>query len=208
MGLYTDHVVPRIINWTCSTAGFARWRARACEGLSGDVVEVGFGSGTNVPFYPATVRRVYAVDPSPLARKLAAGRMARSTVSIEHIGLIGERLQLDDESCDDALVAFTLCTVKDPAAALLEIQRVLKPGGALHFLEHGVAPDPSTRRWQQRLNGLEQRLADGCQLTRDPLSLVTEAGFEVQWVEQRYARGPRPWSFFSVGVALKTVGPH
>lgn len=203
MGIYKDQVVPRIINWTCSTAGLVRWREKVCAGLSGDVLEIGFGSGTNVAHYPASVRRVFAVEPAPLARKLAAKHIERSPVTIEHVGLDGQRLPLGDESCDSALSTFTLCTIEDPHAALGEILRVLKPGGELHFLEHGIAPDASVARWQRRLNGIEQRVADGCQLIRDPLEMVKNAGFEVQWSEQRYARGPKPWSYFTVGVAVK-----
>ena len=203
MGIYTDHIVPRVVNWTCSSAGIARWRQKACTGLSGDVVEIGFGSGTNVAHYPPTVRRVYAVEPASLARKLARKRVGQSSVPIENIGSDAHRLALADESCDAALVTFTLCTLNDPQAALRELFRVLKPHGTLHFLEHGIAPDEATARWQRRLNGMEQRLADGCQLIRDPLAMVRNAGFEIQWSEQRYARGPKPWSYFSVGIAVK-----
>ncbi|MHB1209846.1 MAG: class I SAM-dependent methyltransferase [Acidimicrobiales bacterium] len=203
MGIYKDHIVPRIVNWTCSSAGIARWRQKVCAGLSGDVVEIGFGSGTNVAHYPEAVRHVFAVEPAPIARKLARKRIEHSSVAIEHIGTDGQRLALADESCDAALVTFTLCTIKDPHAALLELFRVLKPGATLHFLEHGIAPDDATARWQRRLNGIEQRVADGCQLIRDPLAMVREAGFEIQWSEQRFVRGPKPWSYFSVGVAIK-----
>ncbi len=206
MGIYKDRVVPRVVNWTCSTAGLDRWREKVCAGLTGDVVEIGFGSGTNVGHYPTSVRRVFAVEPALLARRLATKRIERSSVPIEYVGLDGQHLSLDDESCDSALSTFTLCTIEYPGAALLEIKRVLKPGGTLHFLEHGIAPDESTARWQRRLNGIEQRVADGCQLIRDPLEMVTNAGFEVQWSEQRYARGPKPWSYFSVGVAKKPSG--
>jgi SAM-dependent methyltransferase len=203
MGIYKDHVVPRIVNWTCSTAGIARWREKVCAGLSGDVVEIGFGSGTNVGHYPDSVRRVLFVEPAPTARRLAQKRIERSPIPIEHVGLDGQRLALANESCDAALVTFTLCTIKDPHAALLELFRVLKPGASLHFLEHGIAPDERTARWQRRLNGIEQRVADGCQLIRDPLAMVRDAGFELQWSEQRFVSGPKPWSYFTVGVAVK-----
>ena len=206
MGIYKDQIVPRVIDWTCSTAGLGHWREKVCAGLTGDVVEIGFGSGTNVAYYPTSVRRVFAVEPAPLARKLATKRVEHSSIPIEYVGLDGQHLPLDDESCDNALSTFTLCTIEDPQAALLELRRVLKPGGALHVLEHGIAPDQSAARWQRRLNGVEQLVADGCQLIRDPLKMVKDAGFEVQWSEQRYARGPKPWSYFTVAVARKPIG--
>jgi len=201
MGLYRDHVVPRLVDVACGTAGLARWRTRVCDGLAGRVVEIGFGAGRNVPFYPAEVTTVYAVEPSTASMKMAFKRNAASRVRIEHVGLDGGEIQLADGSCDAALMTFTLCTVSDPRQVLAEIRRVLVPGGQLHFLEHGIAPEPSIARWQVRLDPWERRLADGCHLTRDALELVTEAGFLIETVEQRYARGPKPWSYFTLGVA-------
>jgi len=203
MGLYVDAVLPRLINWTCSTAGLDQWRETACKGLRGTIVEIGFGSGTNVPFYPADVTKVVAVEPSLVARRLAAPRIARSDVEIEQVGLDGHSLPLDDDSCDGALVAFTLCSVHDAALVLHELRRVLRGNGSLHFLEHGIAPDDATARWQRRMEPLQKRVAGGCHLTRDSLSMIADAGFTIEWSEQRFARGPRPWSFFSVGVANK-----
>ena len=119
------------------------------------------------------------------------------------MGLDGGSILLDDESCDAALCTFTLCTVPDPPRALRELHRVLRPGGRFHFLEHGIAPDDATVRWQRRLDPWERRLADGCSLTRDPLALVADAGFKVEVVRQRYAKGPKPWSYFTLGHATK-----
>ena len=203
MSWYAERLLPRIVNLVCSTPGVARWRRRAVEGLQGCVVEIGFGSGLNVPFYPASVERVEAVEPSDTAWRLAGRAVAASPVVIERVGLDGQRLPLADESCDGALSTFTLCTVEDDALALRELYRVLRPGGALHFLEHGLAPDARVARWQWRLDPLERRLAGGCHLTRDVRQLVERSGFVVSWCEQRYETGPRPWSYFSVGVATK-----
>ncbi len=201
MGLYREHVVPRLVDLACGTAGLDRWRARTTEGLSGTVVEIGFGSGLNVPHYPPTIDVVLAVEPARVARRLARRRIEASAVTVEHVGLDGQRIPLADESCDAALCTFTLCTVPDPARALTEVRRVLRPGGTVHFLEHGLSPDPGVARWQHRLDPLQRRLADGCHLTRDPTTLVADAGLELQRSEQQYVPGPKPWSWLTVGVA-------
>lgn len=204
MGLYREHVLPRLIDRACGTADLRPWRTNVAQGLTGTVVEIGFGSGLNLPALPPEVRLVYAVEPAPLARRLAARRIAASSARVEHIGLAGEAIPLDDASCDAALSTFTLCTIPDVAQALAEVRRVLRPGGRLHFLEHGLSPDPSIAAWQRRIEPVQKRLADGCHLTRDPAALVGAAGFEIERVESRYARGPKPWSWLTEGVAVRS----
>lgn len=180
------------------------WRSRTVDGLSGEVVEIGFGSGFNVPFYPTDVERVLAVEPSATALRMAAGRIAESLVPVEQVGLDGQSLPLDDATCDGALCTFTLCTVPDPAGALAELRRVVRPGGRLHFLEHGLAPDPKVAAFQHRVEPLQCRLADGCHLTRDPLALAVSAGFVVDHVEQRYGAGPKAWSYLTLASMVRT----
>jgi SAM-dependent methyltransferase len=206
MGLYREHVVPRLVDVACGSAGFDRWRAKAVQGLAGRVVEVGFGSGRNVPHYPPEVEVVLAIEPAAVGRRLAERRIRVARVPIEHVGLDGQEIPLGDASCDAALFTFTLCTVPDPAQALAEAHRVLRPGGTVHFLEHGLSPEPGVAAWQHRLDPLQRRLADGCHLTRDAPSLVEGAGFVMQRNEQRYARGPKPWCWLTVGVAAKPPG--
>lgn len=171
-------------------------------GLSGTVVEIGFGSGLNMAAYPPEVHLVYAVEPASTARRLAERRIAASPVSVEHVARRGESLPLDDDSCDGALSTFTLCTIPGVEQALAELRRVLRPGGRFHFLEHGLSPDPSVATWQRRFEPLQKRLADGCHLTRDPSELVGAAGFEVERVESRYAKGPKPWTWLTEGAAI------
>ena len=203
MGLYRREVVPRIVDWACSLPLMSPWREKACAGLSGEVLEIGFGSGLNVAHYPPSVTRVDAVEPSDVSFRRAQRRLEFAATPVVRVGLDGHRLELADESCDAALITFTLCTVTDPLRVLAEVRRVLRPNAQLHFLEHGLAPDARTARWQRRLDPLEQVLADGCHLTRNATALVRDAGFEILAVEQGFAHGTKPWSYFSVGVARR-----
>lgn len=203
MGFYAEQVLPRLTDRLCGAGEMVRWRTKAVDGLAGEVVELGFGSGLNVPVYPAEVRVVHAIEPAGVARRLAAPRVAASPVEVLETGLDGQALPLADASCDAALSTFVLCTIPDVERALAEVHRVVRPGGTFHFLEHGLAPDEGVARWQRRLEPMQRTLAGGCHLTRDAVTLVQGAGFTVERVEQRYARGPKPWSFFTVGVARR-----
>jgi len=202
MGLYSDHVLPRIIDKTCGMKSLRPLRERVCRGLSGRVLEVGFGSGSSVPFYPAAVTGVSAVEPSDTAWRMAGGRLAAAKIPVDRSGLDGESLPFEDASFDSALSTWTLCTIPDVGAALAEIRRVLKPGGTLHFVEHGLAPDASVQKWQFRLDGLQQRLFGGCHLTRQVDSLITGAGFTLTELDSWYEpKAPRFAAAFSLGVA-------
>ena len=203
MGFYGEQVVPRIINKACGTKTAEPLRRRVCAGLAGEVVEIGFGSGHNVAFYPAAVTRVTAVEPSDVAWKLAAERVRAATVPVHRSGLDGQSLPFADDSYDAALSTWTLCTIPDVGGALREIRRVLKPGGALHFLEHGLAPDESVRRWQRRLDPVEFRLAGGCHFTRPIVDLLTAAGFIIGEVDVFYEQGaPKFAGADSLGTAV------
>ena len=203
MGFYGDQVLPRFINLVCSTKTVRPLRERACAGLAGRVVELGFGSGLNVPYYPAAVSSVAAIEPSDTGWKLAGRRLDGSPISIERTGLDGQALPLPDHSCDAALSTYTLCTIPDAAAALAELRRVLKPGAEFHFLEHGLAPDEGVRRWQHRIEPTQKRIAGGCHLTRPVADLVTNAGFTIKDIDTFYeGSAPKPWSALSLGVAV------
>ena len=145
MGLYGDHVLPRVIDLMLRRRDFEEVRERTAAGLSGEVLEVGFGSGLNLPHYPPEVTRILAVDPALVGRKLAAARLAACLVPVEFVGLDGETLPVDDASVDHVLCTWTLCSIPDAGRALGEIKRVLKPGGTFHFVEHGRSPDPGRR---------------------------------------------------------------
>jgi ubiquinone/menaquinone biosynthesis C-methylase UbiE len=202
VGIYGERVLPRIINAACGTTSNEPFRRRVCEGLHGTVVEIGFGSGLNVPFYPPAVTQVTAIEPSDLAWDLAAERVAASTVPVRRDGVDGERLPLDDDSVDAALSTWTMCTIADVRAALAELRRVLEPGGTLHFVEHGLAPDATVRRWQHRLEPVQKRLFGGCHLTRPISDLLTDAGFSIERRDEFYEPGvPKFLAADTLGVA-------
>jgi ubiquinone/menaquinone biosynthesis C-methylase UbiE len=202
MGFWERQVVPRFINVFMGTKGFSKLRRRTVGALEGEVLEVGFGSGLNVPHYPPAVSVVYAVAPALRAREISADRVAASHADVRHIGLDGSSIPLPDQTCDSALSTFTLCTIPDVGTALREVRRVLRPGGTFHFLEHGLAPDRRVALAQRWLEPVQRRVADGCHLTRDSAGLVRAAGFRLVEVDSRYGIGPSPWSFMTLGVAV------
>ncbi|WP_426565110.1 methyltransferase domain-containing protein [Angustibacter sp. McL0619] len=202
-GFYRRELLPRMINVMCGAKHGEPHRRHVCAGLSGEVIELGFGSGLNVPFYPATISRVTAVDPSEVGWNLAAKRLKASAVPVRWSGLDGQSLQFPDHSYDSALCTWTLCTIPDASAALSEVRRVLKPGGTLHFVEHGLAPDESVRRRQRRLDPIEQRLFGGCRLTLPIEETLTSAGFTISELNCFYQQGaPKFGGAYSMGVAV------
>jgi ubiquinone/menaquinone biosynthesis C-methylase UbiE len=206
MGVWAERVVPRLTDVALDNKDIGELRAVACLGLHGRVLEIGFGSGLNLPHYPQEVGSVSAVEPSDAGWALSRRRRGRSKVPVERIGLDGQRIDVEDESYDAALATFTLCTIPDAAAALAEVRRALRPGGLFHFLEHGLAPDAGVVTWQQRLEPLQRRVFAGCHLTRDVPALLTDAGLEITLLEQRYLPGPaisRPWTYAYLGRAVR-----
>lgn len=204
MGFYERVVLPRVIDLACGLPELRPYRREVVSRAHGTMLEIGFGSGLNLPLLPAAVERVLAVDPSETARKIGSARIAAASCRIDFIGVDAERIDAETSSADCALSTFTLCTIPDAAAALQEVRRILKPGGTLLFVEHGRAPDPGTRRWQDRLNGLQRFVCGGCNLNRDIPALLRGAGFELQELHEGYVPDmPRPHAYLYRGVATR-----
>ncbi|HXC18549.1 MAG TPA: class I SAM-dependent methyltransferase [Acidimicrobiales bacterium] len=204
MGIYAEQVLPRLQDRFMGRKDTNVVRERVCAGLAGDVVEVGFGTGLNVPYYPAEISKVFAVEPARLCMRLAEDRIAHSKVPVELAGLTGERLDLPSESFDAILSTWTLCTIPGLEKALEEMRRVLKPGGTFHFVEHGHAPDAKTARWQRRIEPLNKKIAGGCHLTRPIAEYVEKAGFQIAHLDTYYLEGePKPFGYTFEGRAVK-----
>ena len=178
-------------------------RARVTEGMTGVVLEIGFGSGLNVPQYPSGVTRVLAVDPATVGRRLAATRIAAYAVPVEFTGHDAQALPVAGASADFVLSTWTLCTIPDPGRALAEAYRVLRPGGALHFVEHGLSPEARVARAQHRLTPLHRRVVGGCHLDRPIADLITGAGFRLTRLENYYFHRPRAMGYTYEGAASK-----
>lgn len=202
--LWDEHVVPRLVDVSLRGHEIGDLRAEVCAGLTGQVVEIGFGSGLNVRWYPPAVSSISAVEPSDVAWEMSARRRERSSTIVHRSGLDGQWLALDDDSHDAALITFSLCTIPDPGLALREVRRVVRPGGRLHVLEHGRADTERVRRWQRRLEPLQRQVAGGCHLTRDLPALIRGNGWQLETMSSYALPGPafaRPWTYLHQGVA-------
>jgi ubiquinone/menaquinone biosynthesis C-methylase UbiE len=206
MSFYERRILPYLLNIALDTKGTREQRQRSLRGVGGAVLEIGFGSGHNLPYYPAGVTKIVAVDPSHTSAHLARKRIAAASFPVEFVGLSAERLPVADASFDSVVSTFTLCTVPDVSAALTELRRALKPEGRFYFVEHGRADDPRVARWQDRLNGIEKRVFGGCHLNRNISALLTAAGFEIERLEHGYLQGaPKFAGFLYRGVAKRAT---
>jgi len=202
MDWYERYVVPSMIDFACSTKPVRKQREKIVPRAYGDVLEVGIGSGLNLPYYDRErVRHVWGLEPSQAMREKTRRRLAVDPFPLDFIDLPGEQIPLDDNSVDTVLLTYTLCTIPDPLAALEGMRRVLKPGGVLLFCEHGRAPDAAVQKWQDRLNGTWRRLAGGCNMNRDVPALLTAGGFTILDEERMYIPGLRVLSYNYWGAA-------
>lgn len=190
MGFYDKYILPHFLNCACGSKPINYQRGKVVPMAEGLVLEIGIGSGLNIPFYEsARVKKLYGLDPSPELNELAKKVAVAHQIPVEFILAGAESIPLPDDHVDTIMVTYTLCTIPDVSAANREMRRVLKPGGRMIFCEHGVAPDKNVAIWQDRINPLWGKLAGGCNLNRDIPGLITEAGFSIQSMEQMYLPG-------------------
>ena len=204
MGLYERFILPKVVHLTCSSKPIRYQRRQVVPLAKGRVLEIGIGSGLNLPYYdPSKVERVWGLEPSMQMRAMAEKRVRETQLKVEFIGLSDDEIPLESDSVDTVLVTYTLCTIPDVVRALEGMRRVLKPGGELIFSEHGLAPDENVRRWQDRLNPIWKRLGGGCNLNRPIPSLIEQGGFKIKSMETMYIPGWKPASFNYWGTAVQ-----
>jgi ubiquinone/menaquinone biosynthesis C-methylase UbiE len=202
MGIYSKYVLPRVVHFTCSLKPNMRQREKVVPLATGEVLEIGVGSGLNFPFYDSTrVKKLWGLEPAEEMRQMAAGAVRALPFEFEFLDLPGEEIPLETDSVDTVLVTYTLCTIPETEPALRGMARVLRPGGKLIFCEHGAAPDASVRRWQDRLDPVWQRMGGGCHLNREIPDLIDAGGFEIDAIDTMYLPGWRPAAFNYWGTA-------
>ena len=204
VGFYRQVIFPRLCDLVLNRPFVARYRRELLTHAFGEVLEIGFGTGLNLRFYPEDVRKITTVDPNVGMHSLARKRIKQTGIEVDQRDLSGEHLPFDSDTFDCVVSTFTLCSIAGVGQALSEVYRVLKPSGRFLFLEHGLAPNSTVQKWQHRLNWLEMRLADGCRLDRDISGIVTAQPFSSLSMDQFYmVRFPRTHGYMSRGVATK-----
>jgi ubiquinone/menaquinone biosynthesis C-methylase UbiE len=201
MGFYARRVLPRLLEWAMRNHALTPYRQATITQSRGVVIEIGVGSGLNLPLYTNAVERVYAIDPSPELLRLARRRVSEASVPVSLLIATAEQLPFPESTFDTVVMTWTLCSIGDPLAALTEMRRVLRPHGQLLFVEHGRSDEPSIARWQALLTPGWRRIGGGCHLDRDMAGLMQAAGFEIGRLETGYMPGPKPWTFLYRGRA-------
>lgn len=205
MSWYDDRILPHLMTFACSASPNQKQRQKIVPEAEGEILEIGFGSGLNVPFYDVSkVKKIWALEPSEGMRRKAQPAVDETSMDIEFIDLPGEQIPLDDHSVDTVLVTYTLCTIADVYVALQGMRRVLRPDGRLLFCEHGKAPDKNVQRWQNRLNPVWSKIAGGCSMNRDIPALINEGGFDIKVDERMYIPGAKIlcYNFWGSAVAV------
>lgn len=204
MPLWTDRILPHLVHRALRSREIGEIRSRylgGVSGIGGTVLEIGFGSGLNLPHFSGETGKLYAVEPSGTAWKLAREAVERAPFPVERIGETAESIPLPDASVDHAVSAFTLCTIPGVEQALAEVRRVLRPGGTFRFVEHGRSPEPRVARWQDRLTPIQKRVAGGCHLNRDIEELIRQAGFRIERLDRFHVSGPKVATHVYAGMA-------
>jgi len=203
MGFYSQKIFPYLLDWSLSDSTFNQYRQEVLAEVEGEVLEIGFGTGLNLSFYPDAINEIITVDNNPGVHKLAQKRIDKSSITVDHRILSGENLPMSDNSFDSVVSTWTLCSIEKVEQAVNEIHRVLKPGGKFFFIEHGLSNEPSIQTWQNRLNPIQNVIADGCNLNRNIRSIVQQQFSQVN-VEEFYAdKTPKFMGYMYKGVAVK-----
>jgi ubiquinone/menaquinone biosynthesis C-methylase UbiE len=206
MSIYRKWILPRLVDATMRNKAATRYRSRIVPKARGTVLEIGVGSGLNLPFYGSGVEHLYGLDPSEELLAMAGKRARAIAFPIDFIAHGSEEIPLHDSSVDTVVMTWTLCSIPDPMKALKEIGRVIKPHGTLLFVEHGLAPEIRVQTWQQRLNPVWSKLTGGCNLNRKMDQLIRTAGFDLAELTTEYSEGPRPLSYMYCGQARRRSG--
>ncbi|GLR65378.1 methyltransferase [Acidocella aquatica] len=201
MSFYQHHILPPLLNFVMRQKPLQPFRERVISQAVGDVLEIGIGSGLNLPLYGAGVRSVIGIEPSSELLAMAEQQMARVLVPVEFLQASAEALPIESHSVDTVVTTWTLCTIPDARKALQEARRVLRPGGTLLFVEHGRAPEKAVARWQDRIDPLWGRIAGGCHLNRQIDALIIEAGFQIDTMRHDRMPGPRTHNYLYEGQA-------
>lgn len=206
MNIYQQYVLPKMIDMACSSGYVMKSRSKIVPQATGEVLEIGIGSGLNLEFYDANkVTSIIGIDPAAQMQSLAYKRAAEISIPVETIATDIYGIDAESERFDTIVMTFTLCSINDPIPALKEMARLLKPEGRLLFCEHGLAPDASVERWQRRLTPLWKPMAGGCHLDRDIAALIKAGGFDIKDLSKEYLPGPRPMSYVYSGSAKKEL---
>ena len=204
MGFYDNYILPKAVHWICNQKPFDYQRKKVVPMASGRVLEIGIGSGLNLPFYdPDKVEHIWGLEPSKKMQDMAQKKIGACQINVTFIGLSGEEIPLEKNDADSIVVTYTLCTISEVLNALNEMRRVLKPGGRLIFSEHGKAPDKNIRKWQNRLNPVWSYFGGGCQLNRDIPNTIKDGGFKIETMDTMYIPGFKPASFNYWGTAVQ-----
>jgi ubiquinone/menaquinone biosynthesis C-methylase UbiE len=201
MSFYREKILPYIVHTSMRQQTLVPYRRRVISAASGHVLEVGIGSGLNLAYYTDAAKHVTGLDPSSKLLEMAQKKERQPGLEVTFLKASAEEIPLEDDSADTVVTTWTLCTIPDVRRALIEMRRVLKPGGRFHFVEHGLADDINIRRWQNRLTPLWRRIGGGCHLNRDIAFLIGGAGFQIDKIDRAYMKGPKPMTFMYEGVA-------
>ncbi|PMB27147.1 class I SAM-dependent methyltransferase [Fischerella thermalis] len=203
MGFYSKKILPYLIDWSLSDPSLAKYRQEVLANVEGEVLEIGFGSGVNLSYYPEHIHKIITVDVNPGIHALAQKRIQASSITVDHHILSGENLPMADHTFNSVVSTWTLCSIENVEQALKEIYRVLKPGGRFFFIEHGLSNEPNVQVWQNRLTPLQKIIAGGCHLNRNIRQLL-ENQFDTVSLEEFYAeKTPKIIGYLYKGIATK-----